>query len=144
MSDVDIEAWADALIARHPTVDVNGHELIAISHPTPIETPGIRPMRSQRHPVDRLRRYTPPTELLALGLVCGGWVAPIDTNVRPSAHPDARRIVQVVVMDRTGSQTARVRYPDGTVQPMGGGGVGRVPEALRAALRRSGRRRTAA
>lgn len=135
MSDVDIEAWADALMDRHPTVALDGHELYEITEQHPDDA-RVRPSRSRRHPVDRLRRYHPTPDVRAIGLVSGGWIAPMDDGLMPSAHPDGRRVVQVVVMDRAGVQTARVRQPDGAVLDMGGGGVGRVPDALRAALAR--------
>jgi hypothetical protein len=146
MSDVDIERWADALIARHPSVDLIGHELVVIvdEQPDSWPRPGVRPMRSQRHPVDRLRRYRVPAEARALGLVCGGWWAPMDDGIMPSSHPEAKRIVQAVVMDRSGTMTGRVRNPDGSVIDLGRGGVGRVPDALRAALCRDARPRRAA
>jgi hypothetical protein len=138
MSAVDIEAWADALIALHATVDMFGHELVPITHDHPMGAARIRSQRSTRHPVDRLRRYRPGAEVRALGLVCGGWAAPMeDRGARmPSAHPDARRMLQVVVMDRMGDMTARVRYGDGSIVELGGAGVGRVPDAMRRALGR--------
>jgi hypothetical protein len=91
------------------------------------------------HPVDFLERYQGPPDLIALGLVSGGWAAPIDSKVRPSAHPDAKRIVTACVAGVDGTIVDRIRMPDGSVinpskkEP----GFGAVPDALRAALWRT-------
>jgi hypothetical protein len=69
--------------------------------------------------------------------VSTGWAAPIDSPVRPSAHPDAQRVHQAVVLDRAGVLLGRMRHPDGTIIDLGRGGHGRVPDALRSAMRRA-------
>jgi hypothetical protein len=61
----------------------------------------------------------------------------MDSPVRPSAHPEAKRILAVNVIGRGGGTAARVRWPDGSVTDLGPGGVGRVLDALRAAMRRA-------
>ena len=86
------------------------------------------------HPVEALEGFRAPRSWFGLGVLTGGWVAPMDgTVVRPSAHPDAVRISQVVLMDRKGRVESRVRYPDGAIMsevPT----MGVVLDALRAAL----------
>ena len=73
---------------------------------------GIRPLKD--HPVAALSRFRAPTSWLGIGLVSGGWVAPME-GIRPSAHPDAVRVTQVVLLDREGRVESRIRYPDGSI-----------------------------
>jgi hypothetical protein len=134
MSTVDVGHWADTLLARYDGRDLIGNALF------PITIVGVEvrcdfvPM--DRHPVDFLRRYRRPWDCVALGLVSAGWAAPMDSPVRPSAHPDAKRIVQAVVLADDGSVAGRIRMPDGSVVDPGAAPVGRVFDALRRALRR--------
>lgn len=136
MSTVDVGHWADALMKRYA-----GHAVIGALFPLtrpddPTAELEVEMIPLDGHPADVLRRSRPPLSCVALGLVSAGWAAPIGSRVRPSAHPDAKRIVQSLVMARDGSVGARVRMPDGSVVDPGGGGYGRVLDALRAALRR--------
>lgn len=87
-----------------------------------------------RHPTEVLHELLVDGECVALGVACGGWAAPMhDGGARPSAHPDAERILQVVLVGRGGEVVSRVRFPDGTVltEPPA---VGAVLEALHHAL----------
>ena len=138
MSQVDLGRWADALMAHYRDRVVNGNALFPIAAPDPDDVDDIEQLLvpMDRHPVDFLRRYRPSSRCTALGLVSTGWAAPIDSPVRPSAHPDAQRILQVTVIGRAGGTAARIRWPDGSVVDPGAGGVGRVLDALRAAMRR--------
>ena len=52
---------------------------------------------------------------------------------RPSAHPDAERVFQVVLVDRGGAIAGRLRRADGSVLTEAPAG-GDVLDALRAAL----------
>lgn len=87
------------------------------------------------HPVDALEVVDVPASCTALGVATGGWSAPI-SDLRPSAHPDAQRIFQVVLVDRAGTVASRVRYPDGSVLTAPPS-EGAVLDALRTALRRA-------
>lgn len=137
MSLIDVGQWADLLIRRYAGQDVIGNALFAFTRPAdPSAAPHVEMQPLDRHPADFLRRFRPPPSCIALGLVSAGWAAPIDTPVRPSAHPDAQRILQAVVVTLDRGVGARVRYPDGSVVDPGPG-YGRVLDALRAALRRA-------
>jgi len=137
MSLVDVDHWADTLMKRYDGLDVIGNALFPITLPThPSAELETELVALDRHPVDYLRRYRPSPRCIALGLVSAGWAAPIDSTVRPSAHPDAQRIVQAVVVARDGQVGSRLRFPDGRVVDGGSGGYGRVLDALRAALAR--------
>ena len=139
MSPIDLGRWADALMARYCDRDVNGNALFPISSADPDDVEDVEQLLvpMDRHPVDFLRRYRPPAACMALGLVSAGWAAPMNSQVRPSAHPDAQRIVQVTVIMRGGATSSRIRFPDGSVVDPGPGGFGRVLDALRAAMRRT-------
>ena len=138
MSAPDLGRLADLLMAHVTDLDVLGAALFPF-RADDIDEPDLAALRIPLlgHPVDHLRSYRPPTGCVALGLVCGGWAAPIDSPVRPSAHPDAQRIVQASVLGRDGELVGRVRYPDRRVIDTGRGGYGRVPDAMRRALRRA-------
>lgn len=85
------------------------------------------------HPVEMLVGFRAPADWLALGVITGGWAAPLDGS-RPSAHPEARRVTQVFLIDRDGVTASVLRYPDGSIQRLPGPAEGAVPDALRAAL----------
>jgi len=138
MSVSEIGRLADLLIRRYGTPDVNGSALFPFTRVDVDEDELdalLIPLR--QHPADHLRRFRPPVGCIALGLVSTGWAAPIDSPVRPSAHPDAQRVHHAVVLGRNGALHARMRRPDGTVLDMGSGGYGRVPDGLRSAMRRA-------
>lgn len=131
MSPVDVGRWADTLMARYADHDVTGSALFPLLADGELE---MVPLAG--HPAEHLRWYRPPADCIALGLVSAGWAAPIDSPVRPSAHPDAQRVVQAVVVARDGAVGARIRFPDGSVVDPGTPGTGRVLDALRRSLRR--------
>lgn len=136
MSLVDVSHWAETLINRYAGQDVIGSALFPITRPAnPSEPLEVETLPLDRHPVDFLRRYRPPSACVALGLVSAGWAAPIDSRVRPSAHPDAQRILQAIVVTPGGDVAGRVRLPDGSIVDPGPG-RGRVLDAVEAALRR--------
>ena len=116
MSPSDLALIADALIGRHGRID--GAMLVRIERRWRRGRPecgldfGLRPLDC--HPVDALMRLRVPPSWVGLGVVCGGWAAPLDGG-RPSAHPDAQRIVVVVLVGRDGAVVSRMRWPDGTV-----------------------------
>ena len=94
---------------------------------------GIRPIDG--HPADALKGFRAPKDWFALGVLTGGWVAPMDgTTTRASAHPDAMRISQVLLIDRDGSVVSRLRYPDGSVMTEAPT-AGTVLDLLRRALK---------
>ena len=132
MSLNDLGLTADLLIREFDEAVV-GSSLVRFvqcdDDPDQVEI-GIRPLDG--HPSDELAGFRAPESWVALGLVSGGWVAPLGA-VRPSAHPDARRITQVVLVDRQGRVESRVRFPDGTImrEPPS---VGAVLDLLRVAL----------
>ena len=116
MSLVDLGRWADALVAHYGDRDVIGNALFPISSFCPDDVGGVGSLLvpMDRHPADFLRRYRPPATCLGLGLVSAGWAAPMDSPVRPSAHPDAKRILAITVIARGGGTAGRIRWPDGS------------------------------
>ena len=85
------------------------------------------------HPTEALAGFRRPASCYALGVATGGWAAPMGAKGRPSNHPDAQRVFQVVLVDCAGSTVARLRRPDGSVlreAPAGGA----VLDALLTAL----------
>jgi hypothetical protein len=81
---------------------------------------GVRPLSG--HPAEALANFRAPSSWIGIGLVCGGWAAPMD-GIRPSAHPDGQRVTSVVLLDRAGNVEGRMRLPDGSVlrEPPGEG-----------------------
>ena|SRR5437588_239755 len=92
---------------------------------------GLKPLDC--HPTEALDGFRAPRSWTALGVIAGGWAAPMDDGIRPSAHPDAMRVTNVVLMDRKGRMVGRVRYPDGSVVE-GPPGYGAIVDALRYSL----------
>src|SRR5438874_242581 len=122
MSAVELGRLADLLIHRYFEPNMTSSVLFPFMHADVEEDDldGLMiPLRE--HPADHLRRYRPPVGCVALGLVIAGWAAPMDSPVRPSAHPDAQRVVQSVVLGRDGLLVGRLRLPDGTIMDSGGG-----------------------
>src|SRR5688572_21153442 len=101
MSTLDVGHWADTLLARYAGHDRMGNALFPIIRNGSQLDCDFVPL--DRHPADFLRRYRRPATCVALGLVSGGWAAPMDSPVRPSAHPDAKRVVQCVVLADDGA-----------------------------------------
>lgn len=85
------------------------------------------------HPTAALAGFRPPASCHALGIATGGWAAPMGGTGRPSNHPDAQRVFQVVLVDRAGAVAGRLRRADGSVltEPPAGGDV---VDALRVAM----------
>ena len=136
MSRVDVGQWADTLIGRYAGHDVIGNALFPITRSSDPSAPlEIEMHPLDCHPVDFLPTFRPPPSCIALGLVSAGWAAPMGSQVRPSKHPDAQRVLQAVVVTPDGEVGARVRMPDGSVIDPGRL-HGRVLDALRAAVLR--------
>lgn len=85
------------------------------------------------HPTQALAGFRPPASCYALGIATGGWAAPMGAKGRPSNHPDAQRVFQIVLVDRAGATVARLRLADGSVLTEAPAG-GAVLDALRTAL----------
>jgi len=85
------------------------------------------------HPAELLDGFDAPPDWLALGLVCRGWASPTD-EVRPSRHPQRRRVLSVVLADRAGNLVGRTTNEDGTVLVDGPPTEGHVLELLREVL----------
>ena len=64
------------------------------------------------HPLTALIGFTAPDDWWALGTVATGWMGPLDGG-RPSAHPDAVRTAQVIVVTREGNVISHVRAANG-------------------------------
>jgi hypothetical protein len=127
----DLGLTADALIDQYGRPTLGATLLRLERHPVSGEI-SVRMRPLKRHPVDALRRFRAPASWIGLGLLTGGWAAPLD-GTRPSAHPEAQRITQVVVVDRGGRVESRVRFPDGSIMREAPS-VGAVLDAMRAAL----------
>jgi hypothetical protein len=138
MSVVELGYWAEIIMEKYADCDVIGSALFPITQAAvPSAEHELEMIPLDGHPADCLRRYRPPASCVALGLVSAGWAAPMDgSRVRPSAHPEAKRVVQVVVVARDGDHAARPRMPDHSIIDPGRGGRGRVLDALRTAIRR--------
>ena len=122
MSPHHLDALADALIDEYSgTVGATLIRLVQCDDPEEVEF-GIRPLDG--HPADELAGFRAPESWVAIGIITGGWAAPMD-GIRPSAHPDAVRITQLVIVDRDGTVLSRVRRPDGSTwrEPPSSGAV---------------------
>lgn len=73
---------------------------------------GLLPL-DELHPAELLEGFEAPPECIALGLVTGGWAAPMFEG-RPSRHPARRRVTNTVLIDRAGNVAGRLRWDDGT------------------------------
>lgn len=129
----DLERWVDVLIESFASETVGGW-LLRLSRPDDgaddeLEF-GVLPIEG--HPSDFLAGFRAPASWLALGVAGGGWLGPIG-RLRPSAHPEGRRIFHVVMVDRDGHVAGRVRLPDGSImtEPPG---YGAILDSLRVAL----------
>jgi hypothetical protein len=82
-------------------------------------------------------RVRPPAGLFAIALAATAWAAPMEDDVpvgwarlRPSQHPQRRRVhTTVLVGGENGEDVSVLRYADGEPQVLRGG-VGVVPERL--------------
>jgi hypothetical protein len=77
---------------------------------------------------------SPPDGCVAIALECRGWAAPmddIDGVMRPSEHPQRRRIHHTCLVCGAGADVSVVRYEDGEPLTMRDG-VGVVLDLLRA------------
>ncbi len=133
MSFPHLDFWADRLADALDRSD-SGASLVGLGRSEGSSTDvvvAIKPLDG--HPAEVLAAFRAPDSWAALGLVTGGWIAPADGHQPPSSHPEARRIVQVVLVDRSGDIESRVLLPDGAVlreAPT----EGIVLDALRAAI----------
>jgi hypothetical protein len=77
---------------------------------------------------------SPPTEVLAIALATRGWAAPLDDDggmtVRPSEHPERRRIHQTAIVTGDGDDISVLRYDDEIAPVILRGAVGAVHELL--------------
>ncbi|HUQ40836.1 MAG TPA: hypothetical protein VM030_11850 [Acidimicrobiales bacterium] len=138
MSTVPVGVLANLLLRVYTDRELTGSDLYTFGQPVDAaDEVDIGVLHVDGHPTDYLGDFRPGADCVALGLVSGGWMAPLDSTVAPSAHHDALRVLQVFVIGRDGGIASQVRLPDGSVRDMGADVVGRVPAALRAALRRS-------
>ena len=116
MSPNVVDLWADMLIEAQSQAPHFGASLIRLvepdDSPDQVEV-GLLPLDGA-HPADFLEGFRAPPSWVALGVAGGGWAAPLDA-VRPSAHPEARRVIHVVLVARDGTVAGRIRYPDGTI-----------------------------
>jgi hypothetical protein len=131
METTVLERWADVLLEALRTNEP-GATLVRLDRDSAGDSElALRPIDT--HPVEALAELDQPMRCHALGVATGAWAAPMGSSVRPSAHPEARRVFQVVLVGQDGSVVSRVRYPDGSVmtEPPG---AGAVLDALRTAL----------
>ena len=123
LADILLEALATeapgATLVRVDLVPPGEHELALL----PIDV----------HPTVALAGFRPDPSCYALGVATGGWAAPMGGTGRPSAHPDAQRVFQVVLVDRGGAVAGRMRRADGSVMTEAPAS-GDVLDALQAAL----------
>ncbi|HEX7166333.1 MAG TPA: hypothetical protein VF230_05060 [Acidimicrobiales bacterium] len=84
------------------------------------------------HPISELLGFVAPPSWEAIGLVTYGWGAPAD-RVRPSEHPERRRVRLVTLVDRDGREAATASFDDGTVIDESPEGV--LTDVLRRCLR---------
>ena len=117
---VGLAAWADLLLTAFTGCGPGDASLIRLVEPP--GAPGEVELGLLRldgaHPCDVLDELLVEPSCVALGVAAGGWAAPMPRDGppgRPSAHPDAERILQVVLVARSGEVVGRVRFPDGTV-----------------------------
>ncbi|MFP5328063.1 MAG: hypothetical protein ACLGHT_11355 [Acidimicrobiia bacterium] len=84
------------------------------------------------HPLTELMGFAAPEDWWALGVVCTGWMAPMN-GPRPSLHPEAVRIVQAIAVTRDGDVVNHTRVEGGEVidEPPG---EGMVLDALKRCL----------
>ena len=117
-----LDKLADALIDEYAgTVGATLIRLVQCEDPEEVEF-GVRPLDG--HPADELAGFRAPESWVAIGVVTGGWMAPM-AGIRPSSHPDAKRITQLVLVDREGTIVSRLRRPDGSIfcEPPSSGAV---------------------
>lgn len=72
---------------------------------------GVKELNGE-HPLTELMGFVAPSDWWALGVIATGWMAPLDGG-RPSAHPDAVRTAQVILVTRNGNIVSHVRAADG-------------------------------
>lgn len=96
------------------------------------------------HPTEALFGLVAPDEWWALGVIASGWMAPLEgeglefgtSTIRPSAHPDAVRVMTAAFVARDGTFVSRAEAADGyTIGHDAGEPIGIVPDALRRCFR---------
>ena len=125
---LDASCRADGWHQPHRLVSVEEDEDGVLSF-------GFRVLGPGEHPLDHLLGFVAPETWSAMGLVCFGWASPPAgdaSGLRPSEHPDRRRVRVVSLLDRHGEERATATLDDGSVvdEP----GVGTVSDALRRCL----------
>lgn len=137
---VGLESWADLLLTAFIGCGPGDASLVRLVEPPgasgDVELGLLR--LDGAHPCEVLDELLVEPACVALGVAAGGWAAPLgplvrDGPIRPSAHPDAERILQVVLVARSGEVVSRVRFPDGTVltaPPAEGAVLSSLREAL--------------
>lgn len=131
MSTSLLDRWADILVGALEQNEF-GATLVRLDHaPDGDHDLGLQPIDC--HPTEALAGFTAPDSCYALGVIGGGWAAPMGGKGRPSGHPDAQRIAHVVLVDRNGIVAGRVRFPGGKVMKEAPQ-AGAILEALRVAL----------
>lgn len=119
---VGLESWADLLLTAFVGCGPGDASIVRLVEPH--DAPGEVELGLLRldgaHPCEVLDELAVEPSCAALGVAAGGWAAPLgplvrDGPMRASAHPDAERILQVVLVARSGEVVSRVRFPDGTV-----------------------------
>lgn len=92
---------------------------------------GLKDLPEDAHPVDELWGFEAPASWLAMGVVTFGWASPMGA-VRPSQHPERRRVRATILMTRTGRQVTTASFEDGTAIDEPGEGL--VGDVLRLCL----------
>src|SRR5437899_9036034 len=88
--------------------------LVRLSQPDDDEVEvGVLPLGGV-HPADMLDGFDAPADWAALGIVCRGWASPMDGE-RPSLHPNRRRVLATVLLDRAGNWAGRTITESGDV-----------------------------
>jgi hypothetical protein len=87
---------------------------------------GLKDLPADVHPVDELWGFVAPDSWLAIGVVTYGWASPMG-GMRPSQHPERRRVRATILVDRSGRQVASATMDDGTcIDEPGEGLIGDV------------------
>lgn len=131
MSTTTLERLADILLEALDSQEPGGTLVrVDLVEPEDVQL-ALKPI--DVHPTVALAGFRVPASCYALGIATGGWAAPMGAKGRPSNHPDAQRVFQVVLVDRAGAIVGRMRRPDGSVLTEAPAS-GDVLDALRAAL----------
>ena len=126
-----LDPWI-AILEHAIPKDENG-VIVRLSQPDDDEIElGVLPLGGV-HPAEMLDGLNAPPEWAALGVVCRGWASPTD-DVRPSQHPQRRRVLATMLVDRDGNAAGRTITESGEVVIDHPATEGEIPRLLRAAL----------